>query len=144
MKNFNKNDILKYCVKEKLYLTPTRMILIDLLSKHSKPKSAYELLKLINKKKNISLNISTIYRVLNFWIALGFVHKITALNKYILCVRPDEKHIHMLNFCVHCEKIIESCNKSVDLSLEKITKKLNLKFSNSRSLEIPVICSSCN
>ena len=144
MKKIKKSDILNYCVKNKLYLTHTRIMLIDLLSKHSKPKSAYELLKLINKKKNMNLNISTIYRVLNFWVELGFVHKISALNKYILCGRPDEQHVHMLNFCIRCEKIIESCSKSVDLNLEKITKNLNLKLINSRSLEIPVICSSCN
>ena len=144
MQKCDKNDILNYCIKNKLFLTPPRIMLIDLLSKYSKPKSAYELLKVINKKKDMNLNISTIYRVLNFWIAQGFVHKISALNKYILCVRPDEKHVHMLNFCIRCEKIIESCNKSMDLNLEKITKKLNVKFCKSRSLEIPVICSSCN
>ena len=118
-------------------------MLIDLLSKHSKPKSAYELLKFINKKKYEPKYFYYLQGI-KFLVVLGFVHKISALNKYILCGIPDEQHVHMLNFCVRCEKIIESCNKSVDLNLEKITKNLNLKLINSRSLEIPVICSSCN
>ena len=65
-------------------------------------------------------------------------------NKFLLCVTPDEKHIHMLNICTVCEKVVETCNKKMGLNFKKSTAKLDLAFNNNRSIEIPVICSQCS
>ena len=62
--------------------------------------------------KNITeLNISSIYRVFNFWIKRGLIHKIRYLNKYIICKKSKESNTHVVNICITCENIIEICNK---------------------------------
>ena len=144
MKTVNTENLLNYCLKRKKSLTPSRTLVIKTLSRHKKPISAYELRNEINKNGDININISQIYRVLEFWIDLGLIHKIFSINKFLLCITPEEKHTHMLNYCTVCEKVFETCNEKIGLNLKKSTAKLNLAFNNDRSVEIPVICPQCS
>ena len=140
----NTENLLNYCLKNKKSLTPSRTLVIKTLSKYKRPISAYELRDEINSNRDVNINISQIYRVLEFWIDLGLIHKVSALNKFLLCITPEEKHTHMLNFCTVCEKVFETCNEQMGLNLKKSTAKLDLAFNNTRSVEIPVICPQCN
>ena len=140
----NTEYLLNRCLKKKKSLTPSRALVIKSFSKLKKPISAYELRDEINKNKDVRINISQIYRVLEFWIDIGLIHKISSINKFLLCVTPDEKHTHMLNYCTVCEKVYETCNKQMGLNLKKSTAKLDLEFNNTRSVEIPVICPQCS
>ena len=143
--NIDKTEnLLNYCLKNKKSLTPSRTLVIKTLSKHKKPISAYELRDEINNNGDVNINISQIYRVLEFWIDLGLIHKISSINKFLLCTTPEEKHTHMLNFCTVCEKVFETCNEKMGLNLKKSTAKLDLAFNNTRSVEIPVICPQCS
>ena len=143
MQNFDLNKIIDFFLNKRIILTPSRILVIKILSKHSKPRSAYDLQREINKNRNTKLNISTIYRVLNFWINQGFIHKIASLNKYMICLSPYEKHTHFLNYCIKCEKVIESCDHKMKLDLQKSAARLDLNFHKSSAVEIPVICSGC-
>ena len=143
--DINKTEnLLNYCLKNKKSLTPSRTLVIKTLSKHKKPISAYELRDEINNNEDVNINISQIYRVLEFWIDLRLVHKISSINKFMLCTTPEEKHTHMLNICTVCEKVVETCNKRMGLNFKKSTAKLDLAFNNTRSVEIPVICPQCS
>ena len=143
--NIDKTEnLLNYCLKNKKSLTPSRTLVIKTLSKYKKPISAYELRDEINNKGDVNINISQIYRVLEFWIDLGLIHKISSINKFLLCITPEEKHTHMLNFCTVCEKVFETCNEQMGLNLKKSTAKLDLAFNNTCSVEIPVICPQCS
>ena len=144
MKKISIENILNHCLKNKKVLTPSRRLILKVLAKHKKPQSAYSLRNEINKNRKILINISTIYRVLDFWIKLGFIHKIASINKYLICLRPDEKHVHMLNYCTKCEKVIESCSEKMNLDFEKSTARLDLAFNKNKAIEIPVICPSCS
>ena len=144
MKNISTEDLINYCFRKKKSLTPSRTLIIKTLSKYSKPKSAYELHAELNKNSASKINISTVYRVLEFWIELGLIHKISSLNKFLLCLAPNEKHTHMLNICTKCEKVIETCNEKMGLNFKKGTEELNLNFNSSNTVEIPVTCSKCS
>ena len=140
----NTENLLNYCLKNKKSLTPSRTLVIKTLSKYKRPVSAYELRDEINSNRDVTINISQIYRVLEFWIDLRLVHKISSINKFMLCTAPEEKHTHMLNICTVCEKVVETCNKRMGLNFKKSTAKLDLAFNNTRSVEIPVICPQCS
>ena len=137
-------NLLDCCLKNKKSLTPSRTLVIKTLSKHKKPISAYELRDEINNNGDVSINISQVYRVLQFWIDLGLIHKISSINKFLLCTTPYEKHTHMLNICTVCEKVVETCNEKMGLNFKKSTAKLNLAFKNTCTVEIPVICPQCS
>ena len=144
MANILTEMLLEHCIKKKKSLTPSRILVIKTLSKSQNPKSAYDLLKEINDTEKTNLNISTIYRVLEFWIKLGLIHKISAINKFLVCLTPNEKHTHMLNFCTICERVVETCSEKMGLNLQQSTKKINLSFDSNQSVEIPVICPKCS
>ena len=80
MKTVNTENLLNYCLKRKKSLTPSRTLVIKTLSRHKKPISAYELRDKINNNKDVRINISQVYRVLDFWIDLGLIHKISSIN----------------------------------------------------------------
>ena len=144
MKMVNTENLLDYCLKKKKSLTPSRNLVIKTLAKFNKPITAYKLRDEINNNGVVNINISQIYRVLEFWIDLGLVHKISSINKFLLCTLPEEKHTHMLNYCTVCEKVYETCNEQMGLNLKKSTAKLDLAFNTNRSVEIPVICPQCS
>ena len=144
MKIVNTENLLNYCLKRKKSLTPSRTLVIKTLAKYNKPITAYKLRDEINNNGVVNINISQIYRVLEFWIDLRLVHKISSINKFLLCTTPEEKHTHMLNICTVCEKVVETCNKRMGLNFKKSTAKLDLAFNNTRSVEIPVICPQCS
>jgi len=144
MQNISNETLLEYCLNNKKSLTPTRVLIINTLSRYKNPRSAYDILDDINSTKDIKINISTIYRVLEFWMRIGLVHKISLLNKFLICIEPTEKHVHMLNFCTSCEKVFESCSEKMGLNIKKGTSNLDLSLDKNHSIEIPVICSNCN
>ena len=144
MEKINTQVLLDYCLEKRKSLTPTRALVIFTLAKYNKPKSAYDLREEINKKKYTNINISTIYRVLDFWIKMGLIHKIATLNKYLLCQKPKEKHIHLLNFCTKCENVVESCSQKMGLNFKKSTSELDLLLIKEHSIEVPVLCPRCS
>ena len=76
----------EYCVKNKKSLTPTRLLIIKTLFNHTKPQSAYELQNQINNNK-VNINISTIYRVLEFWIKIVQIITFSPLGKISFVIR---------------------------------------------------------
>ena len=134
--------MLERCYSDKSTMTPQRLLILDTLVELKKPISAYELKDYLNGIGK-SLNIASIYRILEFWCGLKLVHRIRSKNKFISCSVPEDKHTHVINFCQRCEKTIESCHEKMGIDIEGGAKTLGLKLANNSHLEIPVYCSSC-
>ena len=142
MQDEKKNKAIDICIKNNESITPNRLLILDILSSTKLPISAYDIHAIV-KEKGKNLNISSVYRVIEFWAQLKVLHKISFLNKYILCDNTDEKHTHITNICTSCLTVIETCNKAMGLNLEKSSKNLGLILSPNMNIEIPVICESC-
>jgi Fur family zinc uptake transcriptional regulator len=137
-----KNKALQLCLEAREIITPNRASILDLLIKKNKPLAAYELKEML-KGNNKGLNISTIYRVLDFWIKMKVVHKLSILNKYVLCSNPDEVHTHITNICTKCSSVVETCNENMGLNLKESTKNMGVALTPDLNVEIPVLCASC-
>ncbi len=137
-----KNKALQLCLEAREIITPNRASILDLLIKKNKPLAAYELKEML-KGNNKGLNISTIYRVLDFWIKMKVVHKLSILNKYVLCSNPDEVHTHITNICTKCSSVVETCNENMGLNLKESTKNMGVALTPDINVEIPVLCASC-
>ena len=109
------------CLDSGRSATPQRMTIVDALDSSGKNLSAYELLDLLNAKGHL-FNISTIYRVLDFWIEMGVVHKIDSSNTYLICNDTHTNHFHVLLQCSSCKSVEESCQISAQLSLPESNK----------------------
>ena len=137
-----KNKALQLCLEAREIITPNRASILDLLIKKNKPLAAYELKEML-KDNYKGLNISTIYRVLDFWIKMKVVHKLSILNKYVLCSNPDEVHTHITNICTKCSSVVETCNENMGLNLKESTKNMGVALTPDINVEIPVLCASC-
>ena len=115
---------------------------LGILKKNTKGLSAYDVLKELQKYKNIKP--MTVYRSLKNLQEIGVVHKSNQSKNYFLCHSDvKEKHNPALAICKKCEKT-EEINPSI---FSKIFRNLKTKekydFSNFE-LEISTLCRRCN
>ena len=115
---------------------------LGILKKKSKRMSAYDVLKELQKYKNIKP--MPFYRSLKNLQKLGVVHKSNQSKSYFLCHSDaKEKHNPALAICKKCENT-EEINPSI---FSKIFSNLKTKekydFSNFE-LEISTLCRRCN
>ena len=120
-------------------LTQQRSLIIETLAASKLPMSAYELRDQINSTKQ-SLNISTVYRVLDFWIGLGLIHKIESANRFIVCSDEHRHQFHVIQTCTQCENVRESCELA-----SQITMQISHEFRalENQVIEIQGTCSDC-
>lgn len=110
------NKLLSKCSEFGKSATPQRIAIIQALSESKTGVSAYDLLAQLQQKGH-SFNISTIYRVLDFWIELGLIHKIDSNNTYLICNDNHHDHFHLLLHCDKCDQVEESCAVSKQIHL---------------------------
>ncbi len=136
----DKGYLLSKCREAGKSATPQRFGIVEELSSSENAISAYELLERLNKKGN-SFNISTIYRVLDFWVDIGVVHKIESNSTYLVCNDSHKNHFHVLLHCTKCNSIEESCQLSKQLQLPST---YNFSPNNSQVIELQGLCTNCS
>ena len=120
-------------------LTKQRCLIIETLAANELPMSAYELRDQINITEQ-NLNISTIYRVLDFWIGLGLIHKIESANRFMVCSDEHRHQFHAIQHCIRCENVRESCELASQMRIEMSHEFRALK---NQVIEIQGTCLDC-
>ena len=120
-------------------LTQQRLLVVETLADCTDPRSAYELRDQINAAGE-NLNISTIYRVLDFWCALGIIHKIESANRFMICTDEHKHQFHVIQHCTQCETITESCELASQMNMQP--SSLFRAFDN-QVVEIQGTCVNC-
>ncbi|MDA7749245.1 transcriptional repressor [Litoricola sp.] len=121
-------------------LTPQRLQIYRVLEDGGEPLTAYELQERVNRTFDESLNISTIYRVLDFWTTLGYIHKIDSANKFVTCTDEHTNHIHILQYCTKCQRVEESCEIS---RLIKMPANTEFEADINQVIEVLGRCANC-
>ena len=131
----------KHCFENKLQCTPLRLKVLEFLLKDHRPLGAYDILELL-RDAGLSSKPPIAYRVLDFLIEQGFVHKIQGLNSFVACAYPGHNHSPAFMICRKCDKVAEVEEKQSGIDLEKasyIDFKIEEAF-----IEIKGVCNSCN
>lgn len=89
------------CAREGVRLTALRRRALAAMAKVGRPVKAYELLPMLGDE-NTPAKPATAYRALEFFEALGLVHKVTGMNAYMLCTHGGGDHITSLYICETC------------------------------------------
>jgi Fur family zinc uptake transcriptional regulator len=122
-------------------LTPQRLAIYRALETAKDPLTAYELKDQVNHLSKESFNISTIYRVLDFWTELGLIHKIDSSSTFIVCNDEHRNHVHVLQHCTQCQSVKESCEIS---SLMKMPESASFLIDTHQVIEIQGQCAKCS
>jgi Fur family zinc uptake transcriptional regulator len=135
----DKARLIAKCKEAGKSITVQRLDIIEELSNLDSSVSAYDLLEYLNNKGH-SFNISTIYRVLDFWIDIGVVHKVESNNTYLICNDSHLDHFHVLLHCDNCQSVEESCEISNKVSIAN-----NQKFTPKKGqvIELHGLCNNC-
>ncbi|MCR4667434.1 MAG: transcriptional repressor [Desulfovibrio sp.] len=122
-------------------LTSLRKSIITLMINENRPLKAYEIIEKM-RDNGKRLTPTTVYRVLDFLIEKGFVHRINYLNAFIICKENHKKSPYILFVCSSCENTIEISNKNI---IETIQDNINSIgcIADNECIEICGTCNSC-
>lgn len=88
-------------------MTPVRREVVSVLARQKTPKTAYQLLALLNKKRKNKLSAISLYRTLEFLIEAGVALKLESKNAFELCLNDRPEHGHLLMVCDKCGDVRE-------------------------------------
>ena len=133
---------LETCKNNNAQLTPLREMVLDLLLEYQGVVKAYQLLDDIrNIKKNAAP--PTVYRALDFWVDQGIVHKVQALNGYILCQQHENTcEQTAILLCEDCQHIFETSHNQKIKELEAELAQQGFK-TNMEHLVFTGTCQRC-
>lgn len=130
-------NILRQC---RLKVTKQRLAILQVLNTGPRVHlTAQDILNEV-RKNNLRIGFATVYRFLKHLVRSGNVTEISmghSSSKYEL--KSKEFHYHIT--CIHCGKIIEFKNKTIENSINKLLKSRNYTLEH-QSLELYVKCNS--
>ena len=139
--NSSLNALEGHFKNKKLQLTPLRRKVFEYLLQDHKPLGAYEILDRL-KEDGFSSTPPIAYRVLDFLIREGFVHKIKRLNAFVACADPGSRHAPTFMICRKCKKVAEVYKSETTLELKNMVSKY-FKVEET-VIELIGICKPCN
>ncbi|WP_176119746.1 MULTISPECIES: transcriptional repressor [Legionella] len=123
-------------------LTSLRKSILYILWGTTKPLKAYEILdRLLQSKQNAKP--PTVYRVLDYFVECGVVHKIESIQSYTLCHEP-EKHYssEVLMVCNDCHQVNELYDQAMHDLVHKLSKENRFHLGQG-AIELKGICHQC-
>lgn len=131
------------CKKSGQRLTPLRKQVLELVWQSHQPLGAYELIDMLSAASQRRIAPPTIYRALEFLIEAGLIHRINALNAYIGCTSPSEKHPSYFFICTECNMASEVNNKEIEQQITQAGAQEGFRIQQ-QWLEVLGICQNCH
>ena len=111
--------------------------MFEILIRDHKPLGAYDILDALSKE-GFSSSPPIAYRVLDFLIEKGLVHKIHGLNSFIACAYAGCAHIPAFVICRKCDNVAEL--RGEENIPKASSSSLDFKIENAM-IEISGVCS---
>jgi len=127
-------------------LTDKRRIILELLLVSKQPQSAYDIADLYQQKTQEKIPAMSVYRMLDFLIDNGLVHKLSSTNKYLACSHIACDHSHQTPQFLICDKCNTVREVGIDnqliAALQTSIKEQHFAL-NSPQLELHGLCNNC-
>ena len=99
-----------HCEKNGAKLTDLRRQVLDLVLQYQGVVKAYQILSDLQQTR-ASAAPPTVYRALDFLVEQGILHRVDALNGYVVCQHLDDAHHHihanLIATCRDCGRVDE-------------------------------------
>lgn len=119
---------------------PRRMVLRVLLKARS-PHSHKDIYQSIQKKGE-TINLVTVYRILQQFLESGIVHLHPTTGKYVLCTEANRHACHSFMTCERCGKVEEFHDKKLCAEEHRIAEKVGFSPRYHVS-DVVGICARC-
>jgi Fur family zinc uptake transcriptional regulator len=130
----------KVCAARAQRLTPIRRKVLEALAASHKPLGAYDIIDAVGGPRPAPI---TVYRALEFLIAVGLVHRIASRNAFLACVN-NHRNGALVAFliCEGCGAVGEATGAAVGQSLTTAARSAG--FTPKMSVvEITGLCAHC-
>jgi Fur family zinc uptake transcriptional regulator len=101
------------CQAQGVRLTPLRRRIFELVHRAERPQGAYDLMDVLAAGRRRRVAPPTVYRVLDFLIAHGLVHRLESLNAFIGCCHPGAPHRTQFLICDGCGSTVELADRAI-------------------------------
>lgn len=136
----------KTCVGNGGRLTQKRKMILQTLLEVEQPQSAYEIADLYQQKTTEKIPAMSVYRMLDFLLDQGLVHKLASTNKFLACAHITCDHRHQTPqflICDNCQNVSEiGIDSKLIKALEKSIHDKHFQL-NSPQLELHGLCEEC-
>jgi Fur family transcriptional regulator, zinc uptake regulator len=130
----------RVCAAGAQRLTPIRRKVLEALAASHKPLGAYDIMDAIGGARPAPI---TIYRALEFLIALGLVHRIASRNAFLACVNNHRTGaLVAFLICEGCGAVGEARGTTVGQSLTAAARSAGFTPKTS-VVEITGLCAHC-
>lgn len=131
----------RLCAERTKRLTPLRQRVLELVWHSHEPVGAYALLDRMRAERG-RIAPPTVYRALDFLVAMGLVHRIESLNAFVGCAHPEHGHKAYFMICSHCGSAAEIEDGALPRIIALVADKAGFRL-RSETVELSGTCASC-
>jgi len=129
------------CRQGGVQLTALRRKVLEELARAERPLGAYDLVERLGKERRIAP--ISVYRILDFLIEAGLIHRIATRNTYLPCCHAHESHLATLFLvCTTCGNVDEVASDAVARGVSDTAAASGFK-PGSRAVEVEGECAAC-
>ena len=121
-------------------LTKNETMVWDVLDASSEPLKAYQVLDQL-KFRGVRAPM-TVYRALDGLVGKGFVHKLDALNAFMICMHDHPHDIQAFMVCSECPSVIEFEIDQAHAGFQLAMRRTGFNMRSAR-LEVHGVCPAC-
>ncbi|AWL12504.1 Zinc uptake regulation protein [Saliniradius amylolyticus] len=131
----------RFCEGKGARFTQLREKVYGLLLQRQGATGAYELLDELRQTES-SAKPATVYRVLDFLLELGLVHRLESNNSYIACHHFDCNHPVQFLICDQCGEVKEIQSEGLKETLDKQANQYGFRVVK-QTIEAHGTCARC-
>ncbi|MFT4047789.1 MAG: Fur family transcriptional regulator [Solimonas sp.] len=131
------------CEARGLRFTSIRRDVYAAMLRQRRPLSAYQLLELMQAQQQKRLAPLTVYRVLDFLVDSGLVHKLETAHSFVACEHPDEAHQSLYLLCTDCGSTEEVATGKLARLIDREASERHFQPSR-QVLEVEGLCAACS
>jgi Fur family zinc uptake transcriptional regulator len=131
-----------YCAVQGTQLTQLRRLVLETLLASPGPVKAYDLIDTLRSKGH-KLTPATVYRILDFFLQNGLVHRVNALNSFVAC-KDGHFAVHnpLIIVCPGCQTTTEINDEGLYASIFGRLGDLGYEIKDG-TVEVRGVCSKC-
>jgi len=123
-------------------LAPMPELVFAILSEHSRPVGAYDLIDDISRLVGRPIKPPTIYRAIEQLLAVKLIARLASRNGFVACAHPGHRHDCVLLVCDRCGRTDELEDRKLDRLIDADARRTGFEPRH-RTLEVEGTCRSC-
>lgn len=131
----------QHCETHNIKLTSLRESILHIVNATEQPLTAYAVLDILRIERP-KAQVMSVYRVLDFLLENGLIHRIESLNAVMPCNHLSEKHLSQWLICRECGSTEEYALPAFYQGIESIEENTGFAVTMP-TIELRGICADC-